>query len=141
MTDKFNLKRYAESKNEDVGDDIIEHRLKEENKGNVEPEEINEKQLEDNRVGEPNTTLEGLLNQQRKASTDFVITERGLDTKEASFGSDFRNPSAYEGDIYKLEEKRLQNDPVEDEPYEAASETPKALRWWEQDKKDDLDIA
>ena len=138
MTSKFNLKDYRKVN----GDDMIEYRLNEENKGNVEPDTINESQLEGNRVGEPNTTLEGLLNQNRKASNDFMITERGLDTKKASFDGQYRNPSAYEGDIGKLEEKRLLNSPVEDEPYETASKTPAGLRWWEINKsKNDLDLA
>jgi len=135
---KFNLKDYQKIN----GDDAIESRLNKENKGSVEPEDVNEVQLEDNRVGEPDATLEGLLNQTRKASNDFVITERGLDTKKANFDGDYRNPSAYKGDINKLEEKRLLNDPVEDEPYVSASNTPTGLRWWEIDKKsNDLPLA
>ena len=136
MTQKFNLKNYQEID----GDGVIEHRLKEDHT-NVNIEEITEEQLEANRVGEQDVTIEGLLNQVR-GDPDFEIIERKLDTKKAAFDSKFRNPEAYEGDMNKLEEKRLANDPVEDEPYEAASETPAKLRWWEVNKKqNDLDIA
>ena len=135
MTEKFNLKDYKKID----GDGVIEHRLKEEHEGG-DIQEVTEEQLSPNRVEEKDVTLEGLLNQNR-GDNDFEIIERKLDTKKASFDIKLRNPEAYEGDINKLEEKRLLNDPVEDELYEAASETPTKLRWWEIDKKqNDLDI-
>ena len=137
MTQKFNLKDYQKID----GDGVIEHRLKEEQHENADIDEIGEAQLESGRVGEKDVTIEGLLNDNR-SDLDFEIVERKLDTKKADFDIKFRNPSAYEGDINKLEEKRLLNDPVEDEPYESASETPTKMRWWDTDKKeDDLDIA
>ena len=136
MTQKFNLKDYQKID----GDGVIEHRLKEEHT-NTNIEDITEEQLEANRVPEKDVTIEALLNKNR-GEYDFEIIERKLDTRKADFDIKLRNASAYEGDINKLEEKRLLNDPVEDEPYESASETPSKMRWWEVNKKkNDLDIA
>jgi len=136
MTEKFNLKDYQKID----GNGVIEHRLKEDHL-NTDIQDVTEEQLGSSRVGEANVTIEALLNQGR-SDTDFEIIERKLDTKKANFALKFRNPEAYEGDINKLEEKRLLNDPVEDEVYESASETPYKMRWWETDKKkNDLDIA
>ena len=135
MTQKFNLKDYEKID----GDAVIEHRLKEEHT-DVNIEETTEEQLKPDRVPEKDCTIEALLDQGRSDS-GFEIIERKLNTKKAEFDIKLRNPEAYEGDINKLEEKRLSNDPVEDEPYEAASETPTKLRWWETEKKqNDLDI-
>jgi len=135
MTQKFNLKDYQEID----GSGVIEHRLKEEHT-DTNIEEITEEQLETGRVGEKDVTIEALLDKGRDNS-DFEIIERKLDTKKAAFDIKLRNPDAYEGDMNKLEEKRLSDDPVEDEVYEAASETPAKIRWWEIDKKqNDLDI-
>jgi len=136
MTEKFNLKDYQKID----GDGVIEHRLKEEHLGG-DVQDITEEQLEAGRVLEKDVTIEALLNQGR-GDTNFEIIERRLDTKKAEFDIKLRNSSAYEGDINKLEEKRLLNNPVEDEIYESASETPTKLRWWETEKKqNDLDIA
>jgi len=135
MTEKFNLKDYQKID----GHGVIEHRLKEDHL-NTDIQDITEEQLSANRVGEADVTIEALLNKCR-VDSDFEIIERKLDTKKANFELKFRNPSAYEGDINKLEEKRLLGDPVEDEPYESASETPDKMRWWETDKKkNDLTI-
>lgn len=136
MTQKFNLKNYQKID----GDGAIEYRLKEEHTDKS-IEDITEQQLEVGRVPEKDVTIEALLNKGR-GSDDFEIIERKLDTKKADFNIKLRNPAAYEGDINKLEEKRLLNDPVEDEIYESASSTPKSMRWWETNKsKNDLDIA
>jgi hypothetical protein len=135
MAEKFNLKDYQAVD----GDAHIDQRLDVDHTGdNI--NEISEAQLEDNRTGNPDLTLEGLLNQNRP-ELDFRITEAALDQNDGEFGSDFRNPEAYEGDINKLEEKRLMNDPVENEPYEPLTETPKNLRWWEGKSPDGLKVA
>jgi hypothetical protein len=135
MSDKFNLKWYQETD----GDAHIDQRLDDDHTGeNI--DEISEAQLERDRTGDPDLTLEGLLNKNRP-DLDFRITEAALDENNGEFGSDFRNPEAYEGDINKLEEKRLLNNPVEDEPYEPLTETPKKLRWWEGKSPDGLKVA
>ena len=138
MTDKFKFKVYEKID----GNDAIEYRLNKEKPIYEEANEVNEAQLEDYREGTEDTTIEGLLNQKRKASTDFEVVERQLETGKGMFGTKYRNSDTYEGDINKLEEKRLLNKPVEEEKYETASETTPKLRWWEVDKKkNDLDIA
>jgi hypothetical protein len=119
------------------GDEVIEYRLKNEEHTDKDIEEISEAQVEPNRVPEKETTIEGPLSQQRTASSDFEIIERQLDTKKGEFGNKYRNEAAYSGDINKLEEKRLLNDPVEDEKYKPASVTPEGLRWWEKGVKKD----
>lgn len=132
MTDTYKFKCYEKVD----GDEAIEMRLKEDHT-DKDINEIGEAQLEDSRVPEKETTIEGLLEQKRTASSDFAIIERQLDTKKGEFGNKLRNASAYEGDINKLEEKRLLNDPVEEEKYKDASVTPDGLRWWEKGVKKD----
>ena len=124
----FNLKNYQKIS----GDEHIERRLRNEH-GNI-PNEINEGQLEKARATEPTELTEKQLEKVRSGGAN-EITEKRLDTDKAKFANSYRNPSAYEGDINKLEEKRLTNDPVEKEKYEDASETPKGLRWWDEAPK------
>ena len=124
----FNLKNYQKI----IGDEHIERRLRNEH-GNI-PNKINEGQLEKARVTEPTELTEKQLEKVRSGGVD-EITERRLDTDKAKFANSYRNPSAYEGDINKLEEKRLMNDPVEKEKYQDASVTPKGLRWWDEAPK------
>jgi len=127
---KFNLKTYVKIS----GDDHIEKRLRDEH--GDEPNEINEKQLESHRGSEPDTLTEKQLEKQRGGSKESEeLPEKRLDTNRAKFANKYRNPSAYKGDINKLEEKRLANNPVEKEKYENASVTAPKLRWWE--KTDD----
>jgi len=106
------------------------------------PEEITNKQLDSYRSkSEPEVTIEKLLENKRTGSSD-VILERNLDTSKDQFGSNHRDASTYEGDIPKLEEKRLASENVyEKEEYEPASETPKRQRWWEVKSEDGLKIA
>jgi len=136
----FNLKKQAKKDNHDNHDDHddhIERRLKNEHKDQknmitekqlkdyiTETEvQLTEKQLEDNRGG-PEGTTEARLN----ASTSKLMKHR--------------DESTHIGDINKLEEQRLANKPVEKEEYKPASETPKALRWWEKsDSPDGLKLA
>lgn len=133
---KFNLKDYKKIN----GDDHIEMRLKEDHA--PEKEEVSQGQLEEYRADEePNQLTEKLL-EDRRAGEATQLVERQLDTKSANYENKYRNPSAYEGDINKLEEKRLLNDPVEDEEYKAASEVSEGMRWWEKtDSEDGLKLA
>jgi hypothetical protein len=128
---KFNLKNYMKIS----GDEHIEQRLRQD-QHEGEQDEIGEAQLEKQRAGEPDELTEKQLDKVRPGEADEV-TERRLDTKKAEFENKYRNPSAYEGDINKLEEKRLQEDPVEDQPYEDNTSVPKELRWWEGKKSPD----
>lgn len=97
---------------------------------------INEKQLESYRATEQDVVIQKLLEDNRTGDAT-QITERQLDTKKPMFGSKYRNKEAHSGNMNKLEEKRLKNNPVEKEKYEAASSTPKKLRWWENVKSPD----
>ena len=135
MPNKFNLKTYQKIS----GDEHIDSRL-EEDRGNI-PNEINEKQLETHRGTEPEVLIEKQLDDARQEKEATELPEKRLDTKKGDFEIKYRNPSAYEGDINKLEEKRLASDPVENEKYTDASETPKDFRWWEAKSPDGLKVA
>jgi hypothetical protein len=104
------------------------------------PEEVTDKQLDPLRVGSQDATMESLLEKARTGSAE-VLLEKSLDDSKGQFGSKHRDASTYEGDISKLEEKRIANTNSEKEEYEAASETPKRQRWWEMKTKDGLKIA
>ena len=137
---KFNLKTYQKIS----GDKHIDSRLQDEHENA--PNEINEKQLDTHRAKEPEVLTEKQLEENRKANGTKEATEvleRRLDNEKGDFGIKMRNASAYEGDLPKLEEQRLSGDPVENEKYEDASQTPKQLRWWEQGGKspDGLKVA
>jgi len=127
---KFNLQDYKKIN----GDEHIDARLQEQH-GNI-PNEINEKQLENYRTSEPDETIEGMLEKVRTGSADR-ITEGRLDTEKSKFKNKFRNKEAYSGNMGKLEEKRLQNDPVEKEKAKVNTQTPKKLRWWEDSSSPD----
>jgi len=123
---KFNLKNYQKID----GDEHIDAKLQETHK--EAPNEVNEAQLEEYRATEPEVITEKQLEKARGGDKEeFEIVEKRLDTDKAKFANKYRNPEAYEGDINKLEEKRLLGDPVEDEKYDDASETPQKFRWWE----------
>jgi hypothetical protein len=128
---KFNLKTYQKID----GGVHIDMRLKE-SRTDKAPDVINEKQLEGYRGTEPDVTIEKLL-EDKRLGAETEITEKRLDTHKSKFANKYRNPEAYEGDINKLEEQRLNGDPVEKEKYESASEVPKQLRWWESVKSPD----
>jgi len=131
MSKKFNLKNYEKIN----GDEHITMRLQKEH--GKEANEINEKQLKDYRVNkDKDVTIQKLLEDKRTGEDD-EITEKRLDTHKAKFENEYRNSDAYRGDINKLEEKRLKGETMESEKYEAASETPKASRWWEDVKSPD----
>ena len=141
MSKKFNLKTYQKIS----GDQHIDSRLKEDHE--TAPNEVNEKQLDDYRVNkEPEILIEKQLEENRKSSKikeATEVTEKQLDTAKEKFDVKLRNASAYEGDLPKLEEQRLKGDPIENEKYEDASQTPAKMRWWEQGGKspDGLKIA
>ena len=99
------------------------------------PETITEKQFgKKYHTGEPEVTIESQLEKVRTGGADKII-EKNLNDSKSKFGSKHRNAEAYEGDINKLEEKRLSDKKVEDEKYSASSETPKKVRWWDGLKK------
>lgn len=134
MSKKFNLKMYEKTN----GDEHIDMRL-EESRGDV-PDVINEKQLEDYRADEVEGITERQLEKARTGEASTIV-ERRLDINKSDFGTKYRNAEAYEGDINKIEEQRLNADPVEYEKYESASSTPKQLRWWEEKSPDGLKLA
>lgn len=113
--------------------------LEEEHHGNV-PTEITDKQLSSHHVGVKDTIMENLLEKTRTGAAE-VILEKNLNDSKDQFGSKHRNPSAYEGDINKLEENWRKHYDYESVKYEPASETPKRQRWWEAKSKDGLKIA
>ena len=131
---KFNLKNYQKIS----GDEHIERRLQDTHV--KEQNEINEAQLEKARATEPTQITEKQLEEKRTGEATEV-TERRLDNVKADFNITFRNSEAYDGDMNKLEEKRLLGDPVEKEKYEAASQKPKAFRWWETKTNDGFKLA
>jgi len=120
---KFNLKNYVKIN----GDVPIGSRLMDEH-GDV-PDEVTEKQLDKDRVPEENVTIEKLLEKTRLGGAD-MLPEGRLNTETSMFGK-YRDSSAYDGDMNKVEEQRLAGSPVEKEKYTDSSETPKKLRWWE----------
>lgn len=120
---KFNLVNYKKSD----PDAHISRQL--EDQRSEAPDSITEKQLEKDRVTERNSTLEAQLEAVRQGSADSII-ERNLNTSKGRF-SKLRNESAFKGNISKLEEKRIKGSKMEDETYEAAAQTPKDMRWWD----------
>lgn len=123
---KFNLKDYVKIS----GDEHIESRLRKSHEDSKDV--INEKQLEDYRATEVDSLTEKQLDSKRGGNKEASeLVEKRLDTDKSRFANKYRNPDAYKGAINKLEEKRLANNPVEKEKYEAASTTGKKLRWWE----------
>lgn len=128
----FNLKKNAAFKQPEINlDEHITMRLKEQHVDA--PNQITERQLDENRFEVKEVILEKQLEKVRTGSAD-VVTERNLNESKGKFG-DLRNSKASEGDINKIEEKRLAGERTEKEKYEAASATPKALKWWEHLKK------
>ena len=134
MATKFNLKNYQKIS----GDEHIERRLQDTHV--KEQNEVNEAQLEKARASEPTQITEKQLEKNRTGEATEV-TERRLDNVKADFNITFRNAEAFEGDMNKLEEKRLLSDPVEKEKYDAASQKPKAFRWWETKTNDGFKLA
>jgi len=124
---------------EKLDGDAHTSRMLEEEHGDV-PEEITDKQLDSYRSGEKDTIMEDLLEKARTGSAQ-VILEKNLNDSKEQFGSKLRDSSTYEGNINKLEEKRIAQYNIEDEKYEPASETPKRSRWWEVKTDDGLKIA
>ena len=131
---KFNLKNYQKIN----GDEHIDMRL-DALRGDI-PDVINEKQLEKYRPGEAEGLTELQLKKNRPGA-ETEITEKRLDTHKSKFANKYRNPEAHTGDMNKLEEQRLNNDPVEKEKYEAASSTPKQFKWWEEKSPDGLKLS
>jgi len=118
---KFNLKKKLNL------DETITKRLSVDH--DEAPQVITEKQLDGDRIPEKEVILEKLLDSKRTGSADRII-EKNLNDTKGQFGP-LRNPKTYNGNINKIEEKRLAGDKTEDEKYEAASTTPKIQRWWD----------
>lgn len=123
---KFKFKNYQKTD----GDEHISRRLQDQHEDA--PNSITEEQLSDGRVEEKNVLMEKLLESKRLGSTTKII-EKSLNDADSDFDIVYRNSSTYDGNINKLEEKRIANDKMEDEKYEVASSTPKQLRWWEKE--------
>ena len=121
----------AEKAKNDVGNTHINMQFKENDMRQEAPEVITEKQLKKDSKPEETVTMEKLLESVRTNSGADALTERRLDNEKSSMGSKYRNPKAYEGDINKLEEKRIKAGKVEDEKYKPSSEISKKMRWWE----------
>lgn len=124
---------FAKSQKNNLDDTHTEMRLKDQH-GEA-PEVVTEKQLEKkDREGDKDVTTEKQLEKVRTGGAEVVL-EKNLNDSKGMFGSKFRNPKTYEGDINKLEEKRLSGKKTEDEKYSASSETPKQVKWWDGLKK------
>jgi hypothetical protein len=83
------------------------------------PQSITEVQVEKDRKENPNTSIESQLEKARTGAADS-LTEHRLDTSKSKLVK-HRNPEASAGDINKLEEQRLKNDPVEQQKPQIAS--------------------
>jgi hypothetical protein len=136
MAKTFNLKNYQKIN----GDEHIEMRLRNVNKGSEEAEVVNESQLEDYRATESDVLTEKMLEKVRKGSADRTVEAR-LESQDPKNGVKYRNPDAYTGDINKLEEKRLSSKPVEKEEYESATIKSKSGKWWDSKSPDGLKLA
>lgn len=97
---------------------ITEGVLNDENKGNKEPEQVTEKQLDDRKDG-PEVSTEAQLEKVRTGAAE-TLTEHRLDNSKSTLVK-HRNPKASAGDINKLEEQRLAGKPVEKEVAKPAS--------------------
>ena len=126
---KFNLKTYEKID----GDEHIERRLRVDH--SEAPNEINESQLEDGRVDESEVLIEKLLEKKRTGYGESLI-EKLLEDSSSKLVQ-HRNSETSAGDINKLEEQRLANEPEEEEEYDLASETPKAFKWWQKNESGD----
>lgn len=136
---KFNLKNYRLANYEKIdGDKNVETRLREDS--DVEPDNfITEKQLEGGRVDKKNTLVEDLLKDSRTGEGEVVI-EKALNDSKSKLVK-HRDEKTSKGNMNKLEEKRLANNPVEKQKYELFMEVPKKFKWWETKDKDGHIIA
>jgi len=125
----FNLKNYLLSLAEKKKDAIPTESSLRGGKDSKDPTEIFEKQLEPRHKEEEVQPIEKKLEKGRKAAeTEVKLTEGRLNSSKSKLAV-HRNPEAFEGNVPKLEEKRLANKPVEKEKYEAASTTDKKKMW------------
>lgn len=132
---KFNLKDYKKSD----GDLHTDKMLQEQHVDA--PQQISEKQLDEKRIDkEPDSVSEKQLDKVRADDEGRTIEGR-LNQDKARFDIKHRNKDAYNGDINKVEEKRIASDKMEDEKYEVAADTNKELRWWETKTNDGLKLA
>ena len=125
---KFNLASKSQKKN-NLDDKHINVQLEDERTGE-DQFQITEVQLKKDRVENEPVILEKLLEGKRLGAAEKT-TEGNLNSSKSELDIKYRNSKAYEGNINKLEEKRLSGKKMEDEKYEVASETPKDGRWWD----------
>lgn len=104
------------------------------------PEFITDKQLDEYHFDNKELTTEKLLEDKRTGSRHDLL-EKMFNEDKGLYGSQYRDSSTYDGDISKLEQKRVEKYNIENEKYEAASETPKRDRWWNIKSEDGLKIA
>ena len=122
---KAEVDKKAKETNKDVGNTHINMQFKENDMRQDAPEFITEKQLKRDSKPEETVIMEKLLEAVRTGSGADALLERRLDNEKSTMGSKYRDPKAYEGDINKIEEKRLKTSKIEDEKYKASSEISK----------------
>jgi hypothetical protein len=87
------------------------------------PEFITDKQLDEYHFDNKELTTEKLLEEKRTGSRHDLL-EKMFNEDKGLYGSQYRDSSTYDGDISKLEQKRVDKYNIENEKYEVASETP-----------------
>lgn len=103
------------------------------------PTELTDAQLDSGRKEPKPVTIQALLEKSRTGEGQ-KLTEAMMDDSKSKLVK-HRNPETSKGNIPKLEEKRIAAKKVEDEEYEAASETDKGLMLPEVEGKDGLRTA
>ena len=140
----FNLSGYLKnifsSKNKDKEkSDQIETKLVEKNKDQKEPEELTEGLLEKDRNDTEETITEKQLEKVRAGSNEMLV--EGQLNKSKSTIVKHRNAETANGDINKLEEKRLAGETMESEKQEPASVMDKPRRFYKNKSPDGLKLA
>jgi hypothetical protein len=124
----FNLREYL-TKTAAKEEAAITEKTLRGGKDSEEPNVISEKQLgAERKDGEALITEKRLEGVRKEAHVEAKLPEARLDDSKSKLAT-HRNSSAYEGNIPKLEEKRLANKPVEKEKYEPAAVTDKKIMW------------
>ena len=118
----YNHKEAKERKKREKWEDHTERQLRDNfDTYSKEISESYEGLLEEGRTGKyKEKTMEGLLEGDRPG-TRHAVTEKLMETEEASFGNVMRK-AVDTGELPPLEAERLSDDPVESETYESALE-------------------
>jgi hypothetical protein len=135
----FNLKQWLQKQSANKNDVVsTEKQLRNHPlKGKVDTSVSTEKQLDSERKDSDAKTIEQRLEKVRKGSVESV-TESQLEKKS----SKFRTPKTYEGNVKKLEAKRLASNPIEKQKTKSISETPAGARIDKMDSgKDGIKLA